>query len=119
MPAADAPIGIFDSGFGGLTVARAVTDQLPHEDLVYLGDTARAPYGEQPIASVREFAGVLARSVRESSRSAVREDAADLVAQLEGIQHGTGDPTRELAARVEVAAVGTALTRETATSGLP
>ena len=52
----DAPIGIFDSGFGGLTVARAVTDQLPHEDLVYLGDTARAPYGEQPIASVREFA---------------------------------------------------------------
>jgi glutamate racemase len=60
-PAADgrgteAPIGIFDSGFGGLTVARAVIDQLPHEDLVYLGDTARAPYGEQPIASVREFA---------------------------------------------------------------
>jgi len=51
-----APIGIFDSGFGGLTVARAVIDQLPHEDLVYLGDTARAPYGEQPIADVREFA---------------------------------------------------------------
>ena len=52
----EAPIGIFDSGFGGLTVARAVIDQLPHEDLIYLGDTARAPYGEQPIASVREFA---------------------------------------------------------------
>ena len=52
----EAPIGIFDSGFGGLTVARAVTDQLPHEDIVYLGDTARAPYGEQPIGSVREFA---------------------------------------------------------------
>ena len=52
----EAPIGIFDSGFGGLTVARAVIDQLPHEDVVYLGDTARAPYGEQPIASVREFA---------------------------------------------------------------
>ena len=51
-----APIGIFDSGFGGLTVARAVIDQLPHEDIVYLGDTARAPYGEQPIADVREFA---------------------------------------------------------------
>ena len=53
---AGAPIGIFDSGFGGLTVARAVIDQLPNEDIVYLGDTARAPYGEQPIASVREFA---------------------------------------------------------------
>jgi len=51
-----APIGIFDSGFGGLTVARAVIDQLPHEDIVYLGDTARAPYGEQPISHVREFA---------------------------------------------------------------
>lgn len=55
-PESEAPIGIFDSGFGGLTVARAVIDQLPHEDIVYLGDTARAPYGEQPIASVREFA---------------------------------------------------------------
>jgi glutamate racemase len=52
----DAPIGIFDSGFGGLTVARAVIDQLPHEDIVYLGDTARSPYGEQPIAIVREYA---------------------------------------------------------------
>ena len=51
----EAPIGIFDSGFGGLTVARAVIDQLPYEDIVYLGDTARAPYGEQPIADVREF----------------------------------------------------------------
>jgi glutamate racemase len=55
-PDTEAPIGIFDSGFGGLTVARAVIDQLPHEDIVYLGDTARAPYGDQPIASVREFA---------------------------------------------------------------
>ena len=54
--APEAPIGIFDSGFGGLTVARAVIDQLPHEDIIYLGDTARAPYGEQPIASVREYA---------------------------------------------------------------
>jgi glutamate racemase len=52
----DAPIGIFDSGFGGLTVARAVVDQLPHEDIIYLGDTARSPYGEQPIANVREYA---------------------------------------------------------------
>ncbi|MDN5772058.1 MAG: glutamate racemase [Microlunatus sp.] len=56
MARTEAPIGIFDSGFGGLTVARAVLDQLPHEDLVYLGDTARTPYGDQPIADVREFA---------------------------------------------------------------
>ena len=52
----DAPIGIFDSGFGGLTVARSVIDQLPHESVVYLGDTARQPYGQKPIGEVREYA---------------------------------------------------------------
>jgi glutamate racemase len=52
----DAPIGIFDSGFGGLTVARAVIDQLPHEPVLYLGDTARQPYGPKPIGEVREYA---------------------------------------------------------------
>ena len=51
----NAPIGIFDSGFGGLTVARSVVDLLPHEDVIYIGDTARAPYGPRPIAEVCEF----------------------------------------------------------------
>lgn len=53
---ADAPIGIFDSGFGGLTVARAVLDQLPHEPILYLGDTARQPYGTKRISEVRSYA---------------------------------------------------------------
>ena len=52
----EAPIGIFDSGFGGLTVARSVIDQLPHESLLYVGDTARQPYGSKPIGEVREYA---------------------------------------------------------------
>ncbi len=52
----DSPIGIFDSGFGGLTVARSVIDQLPHESLLYVGDTARQPYGPKPIGEVREYA---------------------------------------------------------------
>jgi glutamate racemase len=52
----DAPIGIFDSGVGGLTVARAVLDQLPHEELHYVGDTAHSPYGPLPIAEVRAHA---------------------------------------------------------------
>jgi glutamate racemase len=56
LPSRDAPIGIFDSGFGGLTVARSVIDQLPHESLLYLGDTARQPYGPKPIGEVREYA---------------------------------------------------------------
>lgn len=51
-----APIGVFDSGFGGLTVARAIVDLLPGEDLIYLGDSARTPYGPRPIAQVREYA---------------------------------------------------------------
>jgi glutamate racemase len=52
----DAPVGIFDSGVGGLTVARAILDQLPHEQLIYLGDTAHVPYGPKPIAQVRRHA---------------------------------------------------------------
>jgi len=53
---ADAPIGIFDSGVGGLTVARAVRDQLPNESILYVGDTAHSPYGPKPIAQVRQYA---------------------------------------------------------------
>jgi glutamate racemase len=52
----EAPIGVFDSGVGGLTVARALLEQLPREQLRYVGDTARNPYGPLPIARVRELA---------------------------------------------------------------
>ncbi|MBM7505261.1 glutamate racemase [Agromyces aurantiacus] len=52
----DAPIGIFDSGVGGLTVARAVRDQLPNEEILYVGDLAHSPYGPKPIADVRRYA---------------------------------------------------------------
>jgi glutamate racemase len=51
----DRPIGLFDSGFGGLTVARAVIDLLPGENLVYIGDTGRYPYGPRPLEEVRRF----------------------------------------------------------------
>jgi glutamate racemase len=52
----DAPLGIFDSGVGGLTVARSILDQLPAEAVVYVGDTANGPYGPQRIADVRALA---------------------------------------------------------------
>ena len=52
----DAPIGVFDSGVGGLTVARAIRDQLPHESMIYVADTLHTPYGPRPIAQVRELA---------------------------------------------------------------
>ncbi|MGL4831051.1 MAG: glutamate racemase, partial [Propionibacteriaceae bacterium] len=84
----DAPIGIFDSGFGGLTVARAIVDQLPNEDILYLGDTERTPYGPRPLAQVREFAlecldylvdqGVKALAIAcNSASSAVLRDARE------------------------------------------
>ena len=51
-----APIGIFDSGVGGLSVARAIKDQLPNESILYIGDTAHSPYGPKKIADVRGYA---------------------------------------------------------------
>ncbi len=52
----DRPIGIFDSGLGGLTVARAVIDYLPNESIIYYGDTARTPYGPQPLEHIHRYA---------------------------------------------------------------
>ncbi|WP_116114048.1 glutamate racemase [Austwickia chelonae] len=84
----DAPIGIFDSGYGGLTVARAVLDQLPHEAVEYFGDTARAPYGPRPIAQTRQYAlecldGLVDRGVKvlviacNTASAAVLHDARE------------------------------------------
>src|SRR6201985_2379043 len=56
MSNALAPIGVFDSGVGGLTVARAIIDQLPDEDIIYVGDTANGPYGPLTIPEVRAHA---------------------------------------------------------------
>ncbi len=56
MDPADRPVAMFDSGFGGLTVARAVIDLLPDENIVYFGDTARYPYGPRSHDEVRGFA---------------------------------------------------------------
>jgi len=61
----DRPIGVFDSGFGGLTVARAMIDLLPGDDLVYVGDTGRYPYGPRDQDEVRGFAHQIARHLME------------------------------------------------------
>ncbi|HEY8461943.1 MAG TPA: glutamate racemase, partial [Blastocatellia bacterium] len=59
------PIGIFDSGVGGLTVLRAVRKRLPRENVIYLGDTARVPYGMKSRRTIERYAvedaGFLAR----------------------------------------------------------
>ncbi|MEN9975351.1 MAG: hypothetical protein RLZZ282_1357 [Verrucomicrobiota bacterium] len=56
VPVNAAPLGFFDSGVGGLTVVRAVQESLPAEDIVYLGDTARLPYGSKSPETIRQFA---------------------------------------------------------------
>ncbi|MGL4612235.1 MAG: glutamate racemase [Trueperaceae bacterium] len=53
---ASAPLGVFDSGVGGLTVLKSLVEKLPHENFIYLGDTARVPYGSKPLEMVRAFA---------------------------------------------------------------
>jgi glutamate racemase len=56
----DLPIGVFDSGVGGLTVVRALMERLPLESIVYFGDTARVPYGIKSVATIEHFAGQIA-----------------------------------------------------------
>jgi glutamate racemase len=77
----EAPIGIFDSGLGGLTVARALSERLPHEDLVYLGDTARTPYGTRSPQTVMNYAHACARVLREQ-RAKVLVIACNTVSAL-------------------------------------
>jgi glutamate racemase len=55
------PIGVFDSGVGGLTVLHELLVTLPHEDAVYLGDNARLPYGPRPLGEIRRFALAIGR----------------------------------------------------------
>ena len=59
------PIGVFDSGMGGLTVMRALIERLPHESFVYLGDTARLPYGSKSADTVRRYAVQCARALMQ------------------------------------------------------
>jgi glutamate racemase len=61
----EAPIGVFDSGVGGLTVLRALLARLPQEDFVYLGDTARLPYGTKSPGSIRQYSLQAARLLHE------------------------------------------------------
>jgi glutamate racemase len=92
----DAPIGIFDSGVGGLTVARAIIDQLPNESIIYVGDTANSPYGPKSIQEVRDLAlDVMDRLVDEgvkvlviacnSASAAVLRDARERYTEGRGI----------------------------------
>ena len=67
----DAPIGVFDSGVGGLTVAREIMRQLPNENMVYFGDTARVPYGSKSKNNIIRFSRQIFRFLRTKHVKAV------------------------------------------------
>jgi len=119
-------IGIFDSGVGGLTVAREIADALPHEHLVYLGDTARAPYGTKSAETVRRYSLENAAFLREkgikllvvacNTASAVALDA--LRAELDVPVLGVIDPgARAAVATTRNRKVGVIGTEGTIASG--
>ena len=65
------PIGVFDSGVGGLTVLKALRARLPHRDFIYFSDTARVPYGRKPKEMVRGFAGEIAAFLEQLDVSGI------------------------------------------------
>lgn len=97
----DAPIGVFDSGVGGLTVTRAILDQLPNEAIAYVGDTANGPYGPRPIAEVRALAlGIMDDLVSQGVKALViacnTASAAVLRDARERYEVGAGIPVVEV-----------------------
>ncbi len=119
-PDATLPIGVFDSGVGGLTVLRALREALPGESFLYFGDTARVPYGSKPPALVRQFAweisgfllrqGVKAIVVACNTASSVA--LPDLAASLSVPVYGVLEPAVAAALGVEgrVGLIGTETT---------
>jgi glutamate racemase len=107
------PIGVFDSGFGGLTVARALFDLVPAERIVYVGDTERYPYGPRPADEVRGFALEIGHYLVDTEgvkMVVVACNTASSVA-LEELQEGLGVPVvgviePGLRAALRVAAAG-------------
>src|SRR6516162_8473993 len=65
------PIGVFDSGIGGLTVVKALRDLLPEEQIVYLGDTARVPYGSRSPSTVERYSLEIANMLMERGAKVV------------------------------------------------
>ena len=97
----DAPIGVFDSGVGGLTVARSILDQLPNEAVLYVGDTAHSPYGPKPLADVRAYAlavmdDLVAQGVKLLVIACNTASAAMFRDARERFTHGAGIPVVEV-----------------------
>ena len=71
------PIGVFDSGVGGLTVVRALMERLPNENIVYFGDTARVPYGVKSRNTIEDFSLQIVDFLQYDCRRCRSQSAAD------------------------------------------
>lgn len=102
------PIGVFDSGVGGLTVVRAIMEQLPNEPITYIGDTARFPYGPKPIEEIRRYGMQIADElIRRNVKmlvvacNSVEVSAIDHIAARHGVPViGVVEPGARAAVRV-------------------
>ena len=128
-----APIGVFDSGIGGLTILKALRDRLPRENLVYFGDLGRSPYGTKSTETVRRYAGQITRFLLTLGVKLIviacntaSAAAGDLVSQLahpvpvlEVVGHGSR-MALDLASRLaeDEVRIGVLGTRTTVSSGV-
>lgn len=121
------PIGIFDSGVGGLTVAAAIRELLPHESFIYFGDTRHAPYGDKSAATITDYSRRIARFLRDegcktiviacNSASATAYDI--LRAEFPSLHWlNVIEPAARFVATRGYAHVGVIATRATARSGV-
>jgi glutamate racemase len=104
--AAGKPIGIFDSGIGGLTVAKAIVTHLPHENIIYFGDTAHLPYGNKSASTIQAYSVKIANMLLEqqckliliacSSASAAAYDLVKEYVASKGIVMNVIDPMIQL-----------------------
>ncbi|MCS7210509.1 MAG: glutamate racemase [Chloroherpetonaceae bacterium] len=98
---AEAPIGVFDSGVGGLTVVRRIVERLPTEHIVYFGDTARVPYGTKSVPTIRKYAA-------ENTALLLRESPKLIVVACNTVSALALDVVQAVAADIPVLGVVTA-----------
>lgn len=121
----DLPIGIFDSGIGGLTVARAIVETLPNESFIYLGDTARVPYGTRGKEVITQFALELTKYLLERkvkmlvvACNTISATCLDKIQQISPVPVvGVILPAAQEAAKKSQGKVGVIGTRATISSG--
>ena len=116
------PIGIIDSGIGGLTVVKEVMRQLPHESIVYLGDTARCPYGPRPKEEIKEFTWELTHYLEKfdikmliiACNTATAAALPDIRAQLSipvlGVIHPGARAAIKVSKKNQIGVIGTQMT---------